>query len=58
MDETLNVEPPTGPELGEAEMRWLAHLQKRLTGERSKYVPHQGKRERARRLAQEKRAAA
>lgn len=43
----------TGPTMDLAERIWLAKQIKKQTGERSKYVPHQGAREKARRMTQE-----
>lgn len=41
------------PAMTDAELTWMANQAKKVTGERSKYVPHQGAREKARRMTQE-----
>ena len=39
--------------LSPAEQAWVRNQQRRLSGQTSKYVPHQGARERARRLKEQ-----
>lgn len=41
------------PAMCDAELTWLANQSKKVTGERSKYVPHQGAREKAKRVKRE-----
>lgn len=43
---------PEDAALTPKELTWLANQERKILGQRSKYIPHQGTREKARRLRQ------